>query len=614
MKVATNCQWRGGVYKRNGISIYDAADWSAMVGFKGAFRAYLNSAWTTIVALDDDSFVRFYQGATTTVTVIDNDFHFTKGYNVQFSQLGDYVIAVNGVDKPAVIYYSGGFVVTTLEALDTRTREDETWYAGQYTASGTVYTDDTTDAQDAGTDDYQIVSTTNGDGCFIACTQTFNKVVFKGATQAAGSPASITYAYWNGSAWTTVGTLVTTPDWTAAAGDRTLEFNIPLSAAGALLWEPYGESTAAYLSNLYVIRIVFGTAPSGAVSCDYLELSHTQYLTQIMENERPSWVVTHGSRVHLISGNIVNISPFNAVTGWRAGEVEYFQEGGTAIKSAVSFNDALIVFKANTIYSFTGNSYETWVKSQPLTSVGTVSGRSVVSVGGLVFFVARDGIYAFDGSQANKVSKHIQTDIDSWTLTNACGVGYQKEYWVSFPTNSITLTADPDSMGQDETGDWYIGFFKFTGYKVSQFLYCNGDSDTGYLLAVVDQSSPYLARCDSGDSDNTGSAADITMTARTRYINGEQFLVDNVQKRVKVLLGQVSAASGRTHTVTLYGEDGAASAGQSVQPSVGTGYTRFDLSIPYTLDGRNLAVEVVHSGPTKARLVGVSLSNDAGSF
>jgi hypothetical protein len=614
LRVAENCQWRNGLQKRNGLTKYSTTNLSAFTGMRGGIRVYINSAWTTIAALDTGSVINFYQGTGTTIAAIDNTYAFTTGYNVEFSALNEFIIAVNGVDKPAIIYYSSGFLVKNLETYDTRTRTSTEWDAGQYTAVGTVFTDDSTDAQDAGTDDFQVCSTTNGDGCFISCDLTFNKVIFKGCQQAAGSPASITYQYWNGTAWTSL-TLTSTPAWTTAEGDKTLEFNIPLDSNGEFLWEPYDQSTATYLSNKYVILILFGTAPSSAFSADYLQVYHTQYLTQIMENERPQFVITHNSRIVFAASNTINMSPYNSVTGWREGEIEYFGEGGKQIISMISYFDALLVFKEDTIFLFTGTSYENWQRSRSLSHIGTIANRSPVMVGRYVFFVAIDGIYAWDGNEAVKISKHIKTDITSYTLTNACGICYQNEYWVSFPTNSVTLSFDPDTIRDDEMGDKRASFFKFLTYKVHGFIYNKGSGDNGYLLGIVDQATPYIARCDYGAVDNlTGSDTAIDMKMQTRYFDWGHFMLKKYIGRIWLKIKQVSGSTGATHTLTIYSDDGTVNTVVTLTVSTGTGFYKTLITPPYTCDGKNLSFHLRHNAATAAALTGFSLEVKERSF
>ncbi|KKK99415.1 hypothetical protein LCGC14_2632980, partial [marine sediment metagenome] len=453
--------------QRGGHQPYATGTFSASDVVRGASkRYYINGEWIHILAidLDGDSEVRFFSEATTTIFEINIGYSFTTGYEVYFAEIEGKIVAVNGVDKPAVIYignlidrgdcentvspmifdetvpglanctwardsaqayggtYSFKFTKTSaagagnalvnlcddiatnnmqgllagkeynfslriwipsggalgseitiwwvyydgswnyvfqtaantydqwqlvtktvtlpadvtgvyfyiqfdtnaalneyfhvdevsipdqlkienLEKYDERDRDETTWNAGQYTAVGTVYTDDTTDAQDAGADDFQLCTNVNGDGFFIACTHTFNKVVLKSAQQAAGAPVAVYEYYADDSTWKAC-SMVTTPTWTAAAGDRTIEFNYP-SDMGR--W----DGSESILVNRFMFRVRFTTAPTSAFSCDYATVHHTQYITQITGSDQPHYVIAHNSRLWLAVGYIVYYSPPN---------------------------------------------------------------------------------------------------------------------------------------------------------------------------------------------------------------------------------------------------------------------------------------------------------------
>lgn len=607
--LAENCQWRNGIIKRNGISVNMHDDFSSYAGVKGSIRAY-SDRYSTIIALDDGSDVRFFRssGSVHNFYEIDSDFTFLTGKNVEFANMNKFIVAVNGYDKPAIMYFDdvSGWVIKNLEEYDIRTREKSEWYAGQYTASGEIFTDDTTDAQDSGADDFQVCSNTNEDGCFISCDTTFNKIIFKSCQQAAGSPGTITYSYWNGTEWTNI-TPIQEPSWTDAEGDKTLEFDIPLDSNGELLWEYYNQSTELHLANKFIILIEFGAAPSSAFSCDSLELYHSQYLTQIMQNERPQFVYAHNSRIFLAANNTINYSPYGSITGWRAGEVEYFIEGGPKIISMCSYVDSLLIFKENTIYLFSGTNYEDFTRSMPLSHVGTIAKRSPVTIGGYVFFIGRDGIYAWQGSESVKISKHIETDIKSYTLTEACAIFYQNEYWVSFPSQSVVLTMDVDTLRSDESGDKKISIFKFTEYKVSNFMYNKGAADNGYLEAIVDKSSPLVIRCDYGAQDNLETASSIDMKLMIKYLTTENFQLKKYIGRIKVKLKEVSNISGSSHALTLYSDEGDVSEAITITVPAGNGYYSEDIKPHYDLDGKNLSLLLRHNLNTSCSLVGYSI-------
>jgi len=623
--LAENCHWEAGLRKRRGINKYSTTDFSgASHVLRGGIRAYINGAWYTIVAYDDNTDIGMHYGTGTTFVEIATS-TFTKGYNVEFTELNGYVIAVNGHDKPEVIYYDAAWICKKLEALDIRTIDELNWYAGQWDESGTGATqfiDDTTDAQDAGVDDFQVGVNVANDGCYISSDYTFNKILFVGCEQAGGAPVA-EYKYWDGAAWTTVGTLVTDPDWTGAPGGKTVEFNIPLDADGTLLWVPFTDVTTTGIVNKYILRIRFTTEPTAAFSCDYLEVSHTQYLTEIMENERPHAVCTHNAMIHMASNNVINVSPLNEVIGWRPQTVEIFTEGGPSIIGMVSRKDTLDVFKQTTIYTLTGNILDgSGVRSRPLTSVGATSQRSIVLVGDQVFFVADDGIYKWNGVEAVRVSGHIQSDLDSYTLTDSCGVNYKGSYWVDFPSDpkgtlGVLLRTDPDTFRQaaagTDIGEGRTSFYKYTGYLVEQFINCNGSGDTKYLLGLASPSAnTYVVRCDYADTDAVTTTANITMKVQTRYSEMDNFQTEKNYGRLKIRLDEVSNVleASKTHTVILYKDDGDDSATLTLRVPYGTGIYKYETSVPYNIDGETFSFYLEHAGSSSCKLYGFSVEYD----
>lgn len=607
---AENCWWDNGITKRGGISTYSTTDFTAMVGFKGSIRCYINTTWYTIIAIDDNTDIRFYAGTGTTFAEIDATFTFTRGTNVEMAELLGHVVMVNGVDKPAVVYWDSALVVENLEIYDTRTRSIVNWYAGQFTPW--TLSDDTTDAQDAGTADFQIGSTVVNEGFYIACDYTFNKVIFHTAEQATGSPAAY-FQYWNGTAWA-IFTTTTIPDWDGAAGDRTWEFDLPLDSDGTLLWQPYAESGITGVTGKYVARARFSIPADAIFSCAYLSIYNTQYLTQILQDERPHLVRAHNSQIYMASYNIVNFSPPYYVTGWREGQSEHFDMGGSKIMDMVSFADTLVVGKENTLYTWSTSNLMDPIRSRPLTTVGPIASRSMVQIGNYVTFVARDGIYMWDGSNITKLSKHIKTDFDSWTNTSASAAVYNNHCLISFPDDSVVLVFDPDTFRLDDMGDGRVSFYKWTGYKATQLLNCNGAGDTGYLLAVVDQDDPYVARGDYGTQDNILAAVNIEMNCQTKYFSDGNYQVLKGFGRLKVKVKEVSDRAGARHRVTMYSDDGVRYEHAFMLVPKGTGYYTEDIRVPYTISGTLYGFGLRHNAPTSATLTGFTIENFERSY
>lgn len=590
---------------------------------RGFCRAYLNSAWTNVVAVDDGSYVNFYYGDAGSYTAIDNDFDWTKNIAVQMAYFNGAVVAVNGTDKPAVIYYDSAYVVKNLETYDERTRGTDEWYAGLWDdGASPPFIDDTTDAQSTTADDYQIATGgTNNDGFYVSGVTVFNKVVIKNCPEFDGSPVA-EYAYYAGSgSWTTV-TPTTAPSWTAAEGDKTLEFDLPFDTDGSLLWEKYGdldsqtdavdssaETVPGGALNRYIFRVRFTTAPTSDMSADYLQVSNTQYLSQIMLNDKPHSIAVHKDRMFLAAGNAFRFSPPNQITDWNSRDIEYCEEGGEKIVGMASSDNYLAIGKAGGMYRYLGTTTSNFVlRYTPCP--GPVSARGMATVSGTPVYVARDGIRAFTGDKSVILSRHIQTDIDSYTKTDAVVCEWDGNAVISFPTNSIILWADPDTLRTDDMGDGRLSFWEWTGLAADQIAYADGSNDSGYLLLWDKTNKRFVHDTSNGYDvawDTTQTA--ITNTLQEKYESFGKPSLKKAFKRVKV---EVSKSGN--WTLTVYSNNGVANATATIVSSTGTGHYTADISLPYTLDGYNLSYKLVNATTNAVEIYGTTTDQVGRAF
>jgi len=601
--IAQNCYWDGYLKKRKGHAKYTSftASGTSIVGWA---RTYANSAWHSIYARDDGTSVKFYYAATSSLSLISSSYAFTTGNDVEMAELDGNVIFVNGVDKPGLIRYASGWSAQNLEKYDIRSRSKDNWYAGQFDNSGSTtaaqFIDDTTDAQSSAAADYIFAAGASNDGMWVSCDYTFTKVTVYGTNKlSAVTPA---YQYYKGSGvWGTC-SMATSPTWTSSATSKIIEFNYPSD------WVSY-DATVAGLSNRYVMRVKFVVPPSATGLASYLAVDHSQYLTQMLADDRPQAIARHNNRIYLALGNNVNVSPYNQIINWRDSDVEYYQDGGKEILSMVSYADQLLIFKENAIYSQYGNSYQTWVK-QFKSLHGTIAKKSPVNVGGIVFYVGMDGIRAWNGNASVLVSKHIKPDVDSWTLTSAAGIEYKNNYFISFPTNSIILRTDPDTIREDDMGDGRVSFYKYTGIRADRFWYNSGAGDNGFLLAISNGTGiKYISRLENGTKDFTTTKID--MQFQTRYLDCESVGAVKQYPRIKIKTTDMATATAAVRSAALkfYANDGDASATATYTLPVGTGYNVKDIRIPYTVDGMNLSVFFQQNSTLSAGFIGFSLDS-----
>lgn len=137
------------------------------------------------------------------------------------------------------------------------------WDAGQWTQATTTFTDDTTDAQDAGASDFPLhVAGTNNDGHLIACLEPFSAVLYDIGTAFVDTDGGATeeWSYWDGTQFTAFTPLARTANpMFAATGRNEMLFQPPADWATATSTQITGLATGSW----YVIRYRATDAPSG---------------------------------------------------------------------------------------------------------------------------------------------------------------------------------------------------------------------------------------------------------------------------------------------------------------------------------------------------------------
>ena len=617
MLKSENCWWKNGLRKRGGITKIASATGS----FRGAIRVYEETAgaWYTIQAVDNNANVAFQVGtstetfasiagasltATTTSTA-----PFTKAYNVEFAALGGKVIAVNGVDRPYALWASGSgtFYGMDLDRYDERERSPDNWYAGQATSTGT-FTDDTTHAQTT-TGIFMLATATNvTNGFYVAGDYTYSKLVFVGVDPFAMATASGAYQYYGSGTWNSIGTFNTQclnnagKHW--GTGTVTMEWELPMSTDGTLKWEPYDVSDGN-LTNRYVIRGLFSRLASTLICAKVQPMTHTHYLTQIIGDQKPQAIVTHKNHVFMAAKNQVQIGIANSIKGWRSDRWEYFYEGGKEIMAMKSLNNFLAIIKSGRIFGIDGTSWQNWTV-RPITDGGIISRRGVVEANNMLWMVDRDGLYVFDGVRRTKISKHIQTDIDTYTLTDSNMYFYKGDVLVAFPTNSIALVFDPDTLRKDEMGDGRVSFYKWKSYLARQFIHNSGGGDDGNLIIY---GTNYTCNGDYLAYDFLTATTAVTLTMQTKMFEFSGEGTDKLFRRAKPKVGEVSATGGQTYRFKFITEDeyGGASSTATLTAGVGSGMYQKIVGVPYTIDGKLVSFEIVHDSAYAANIDTVSM-------
>jgi hypothetical protein len=394
-----------------------------------------------------------YAGSTFDCTAIDAAV-ISTGTACHFVRFSDDLIVAHMTDTGDLFVLdksSGSWAASTLDVYDTQQRDDVQWYAGNYDATGPAWTDDTTDAQDAGANDFDpCPSAVNGDGFYVAGVVRFNKVILKTLSSGLVDAASVTYMYYaTDGTWKNV-SMVTTPTWTGS-GDKTIEFDIPTDWG---VWDGADASGGAEgcMAGRYIFRVIFGSITT-TDQADTVEVYHTQRVTEVTGGATIEAIGVHDNRLYIGAGNQVNYSPYAQLTKWTDYEKEYCSEGGDTINAFKSFRGAMYVFKNRAMYEITGSSYED-LKVDKVADVGTpMEGDAIPVVRDKLLFFWDTAAYlnVFDGQAVEVISSPIQRAIREDTAKGNYpdSATYMRFWldrvWSNYPDNYDVLF-DPDSL------------------------------------------------------------------------------------------------------------------------------------------------------------------------
>lgn len=160
-------------------------------------------------------------------------------------------------------------------------------------------------------------------------------------------------------------------------------------------------------------------------------------------------------------------------------------DGGRIIGMKVAFN-SVCIFKETTAYKVYGNSPSNYQLVQMFSSSGAIANKSIVSANNGIYYLNRDGIYFYDGTNTNCISDKIRPYFDNLNenaLKSAVAWYHKDKYYLGISTtasseNDMVITYDTRNQSfifQDDMKpngwvhfhgkDWFIREHKLRTYK-----------------------------------------------------------------------------------------------------------------------------------------------------
>ncbi|MDI6788027.1 MAG: hypothetical protein QME51_06625 [Planctomycetota bacterium] len=222
--------------------------------------------------------------------------------------------------------------------------------------------------------------------------------------------------------------------------------------------------------------------------------------------------------------NRVYFSAFSNAESW--GSTDYLAVPENSVNGkAVGFGTItgrLAVFCEDSISLIYGTDLYSFIVRTTEKKVGCVAPKTIKNLNGLLFFLGRDGVYAYNGVRAIKVSKIIQTTIDDINTTyiqNAVAEVQGDKYVLSYTstaaggtTNNRTLILDTsagEALVEDIYGSWQgpltVGFDSFSVW--------DGAGDANELYGGSAASDGFVYKMFTG-TDYAGSNIDMDLITK----------------------------------------------------------------------------------------------------
>lgn len=253
-----------------------------------------------------------------------------------------------------------------------------------------------------------------------------------------------------------------------------------------------------------------------------------------------------------------------------------------------------LIFKDSTAFKVWDYPY---VKSRRITGApGCIAPYSVVQGGGYVFFLARDGVYIWDGAGFEKLSEPVKSNIlgipqsykgNTWS---AYRDGFLYLFYTPSGATTNTKCLVYDVLNSDPYGKQFI-WYERDDLAMNCPLVLSGTGDNNEIYAGDSASTGFVYRLENGTTDNTGN---ITSIWQCKY---HDMKLSNVVKSFTKIYIEYYNTSG-TFTVNWYTDRGATTGSYTI---TGTSGNAIDVkTLPIEAKGTDISVKITHVGNSTA--------------
>lgn len=180
--------------------------------------------------------------------------------------------------------------------------------------------------------------------------------------------------------------------------------------------------------------------------------------------------------------------------------IKFQTDDGDKIMNIIKQQDNLVVFKTDSIHVLYGSSEYNFSKREVQPTIGTIAPKTVTNLQNSIFFLYRDGVYIFDGSNTKLISNKIEPTIMSISEPNQCaGAVNNQKYFLAYSDGIVGSTNDKVMVFSTIHGSWT----RFDNYPVNMWNNFDGSQDGAVNLEEL-----YFGSAEEGQIYKVGTGYD----------------------------------------------------------------------------------------------------------
>ena len=198
------------------------------------------------------------------------------------------------------------------------------------------------------------------------------------------------------------------------------------------------------------------------------------------------------------------------------GSIGVQTDDGDKVMNIIKQQDNLVIFKADSIHVLYGSSAYNFRLREVQPTIGTLAPKSVTNFQNLIFFLYRDGIYTFDGTNTKLISNKIEPTIKDIANPENCAAAVNNQnYYLAYSDGIVGSDNDKVLVYSIIHQSWS----KFTNYPVAMFNNFDGSQDGSRNMNEIYFGSSKKGQIYKANEGYDDAGEDILVEYRTKNFN-----------------------------------------------------------------------------------------------